>query len=158
MKRGIKGEISAFPVTDILQWIESSRKSGVLLVNAESLDACLCFEDGRMILASDLKRKLAGILDLSEDRIRESFERARAEAMPLFGLLMGGDDAEAMQGALRRGAEDVVIEILRLPGGAFEFIEELPSYLKASPVRLPTGGVMFEAVRRFDELRRSGGA
>ena len=163
MKRGIKGEISAFPVTDILQWIEASRKTGVLFVNAPALNACLCFEDGRLLMASDLKRKLSGILgpSIPEDRVRASLERARAEGLPIIGLLIDGnaaDETEAFQAVLRHAAEDLVIEVLRLPGGAFEFIEELPSYLKSSPVRLPTGGIVFEAVRRFDELRRSGAA
>lgn len=163
MKHGIKGQISAFPITDILQWIEASRKSGVLVVKAEALSFCLCFEDGRLLMASSQSegKRLADILNsgmqVPAEFVRSTLEKARAESAPLIRLLIETSEisADALHEVLRHAAEDVVIEILRLPGGAFEFIEEVPSYMKGSPVKLPTGGIVFESVRRFDEMKRS---
>lgn len=161
MKRGIKGEISAFPLTDILQWIEASRKTGVLLVNGEALNACLCFEEGKLLMASARQRTLAEALNASmgipADLMSSSLKRSRDEGMPLMKLLIDNlyITEDALQSVLQQTAETMVVDILCMHGGAFEFIEELPAYMKGSPVKLPTGFLVFECVRRYDEIKRT---
>jgi hypothetical protein len=47
--------------------------------------------------------------------------------------------------------------VLSWPDGSFEFKEELPSFIPDSPVHLSAVHVVFEAVRRYDEMLRDKG-
>lgn len=161
MKKGIKGEISAFPLTDILQWIDASRKTGVLIVTSGDDSDCLCFEEGKLLLASSRSegRRFGDFLN-SEMQVplevtKGLLDRARAESIPFIGLLIDQKivPEEFMKTALQQTAERVILGILCQQGGAFEFIEEVPSYMKRSPVKLPANFIIFEAVRKYDEMR-----
>lgn len=162
MKKGIKGEISAFPLTDILQWIDASRKTGVLIVTGGDESDCLCFEEGKLLLASSRSegRRLGDFLNtemqVSLDAIQDALDMARTRSIPFIGLLIDQKivPEEFMKAALQQTAERVILGILCLHGGTFEFIEEIPSYIKGSPIKLPTNFIVFESVRKFDELRK----
>ena len=50
--KGIKGQLSSLSITDLMQWIDMNKKSGVLFVSSGEYSKCFCFEEGRLLLAS----------------------------------------------------------------------------------------------------------
>jgi hypothetical protein len=51
-------------------------------------------------------------------------------------------------------AEETIAEVLGWQEGSFEFVEELPRLMLQSPVKLNTSFVVFESVRKYDELSK----
>lgn len=162
--KGIKGELGSLPFTDLMQWIEMNRKSGVLFVSRGGSDGeaskCFCFEDGKLLLASsnsdggrfgDFLSK-EGHINIGE--IEKAVDMSLKEGIPLITHLTrsGIIPEELMTVAIQQLAEETIAEVLGWHEGSFEFVEKLPRLMAESHVRLHTSHVVFESVRRYDEL------
>jgi hypothetical protein len=175
--KGIKGELGSLPFTDLMQWIEMNRKSGVLFLSkggsrGESgggASKCFCFEGGKLLLASsnseggrfgDFLSK-EGHINIVE--IEKAVDVSRKGGISLITHLTSNRiiPEELMTVAIQQLAEDTIAEVLGWHEGSFEFVEKLPKLMAESPVRLHTSFVVFESVRKYDELSKrteTGGA
>lgn len=163
--KGIKGELSSLPITDLAQWIEINKKTGVLFLKSEGKEvetsSMICFKDGSILLASinEDGRRFGDFL-MSDAHvpiayIEETLERCRTGGDFISSLTETKSvPAEFMKVAIEHLAESVIMDVLSWPGGSFRFIEELPKFLNGSGVRLNTSHIVFESVRKFDESKR----
>jgi hypothetical protein len=163
--KGIKGQLSSLSITDLVQWIEMNKKTGILLVSYSEQSICFCFKAGKLLLVSS-KTPGARFGDflvkeghLSADAIREVIATSHAEGASFIANLVQKKllPKEFLTASLRILAENNIIEILSWPDGFFEFLEELPPIVADSPVNLNAGFIVFEAVRKYDEVLKTKG-
>ncbi|GAB4387479.1 MAG: hypothetical protein Kow0025_01290 [Thermodesulfovibrionales bacterium] len=169
--KGVKGELGSLPFTDLTQWIEVNRKSGVLFL--ESVPSgepgqssrsrrCFCFGEGKLLLAASDSEGgrfgdfLARHWGVDASKVRSAVREAMREGRSFIALLTerGLISAEAASEAVQRTAEESIMDVLSWEGGRFEFLEGTPRVMAGSPVRLNTGFVVFESVRKRDEKSR----
>lgn len=157
--KGIKGQLSSLSITDLMQWIDMNKKSGVLFVERDGSSKCFCFEEGRLLLASS--REAEGRFGdfivregyLPPDEIRQAVHAGRQEGRSFIGYLVDNKKMppEFVKVSIECLAESNIMDILTWEEGSFQFIEELPKLLAESPVKLGVNFITFEAVRKHDE-------
>jgi hypothetical protein len=158
--KGIKGQLDSLPITDLMQWIDMNRKSGVLFVHGENSSKCFCFEEGKILLGSSndasgrLGDFLAGEGHVSMERFTEAVNASREEKVPLIGYLIDSKiiPSEFLKVSIQQLAEDSIMDILSWNEGSFEFVEDLPELFSDSPILLSTNFIVFESVRKHDEV------
>jgi hypothetical protein len=163
--KGIKGQLSSLSITDLMQWIDMNKKSGVLFVENDRSSKCFCFEEGRLLLASakeDAKRFGDFLVKegyLPADAIRQSVRDSREKGRSFLALLIENKQMppEFMKVSIEHLAESNIMDILAWDEGSFQFVEELPAMLSMSPVKLGINFITFEAVRKHDEKKKLAG-
>jgi hypothetical protein len=163
--KGIKGQLSSLPLTDLMQWIDMNKKSGILFFSDGKTSRCFCFEEGKLLLAGGRSpgRRFGDVLAkegaADQAALRAAVNDCRSQGAPLMGYLMERKvvPEEFLKVCIQQIAEESITDILSWEGGTFEFREELPPILQDSPLKLSTNFIIFEAVRRYDELQRQMG-
>ena len=158
---GIKGELSSLSVTDLIQWIEMNKKTGVLFLKSDGKTNCVCFKEGSVLLASSNEdgHRLGDFLmsdaHIPIARVEETLSRCRTGGDFVAALTESkAVPAEFMKVVIEHVAESVIIDVLSWAGGSFHFIESLPKFLDGSGVRLNASHLVFESVRKYDESRK----
>jgi hypothetical protein len=160
---GMKGELGTFNIAEILQFIGSQEKSGMLRLSSKGRTATLCFDGGKIISAKDRRegmrdpfvsylleneilspQEVSKILELKEKDNRDPSEILLSERLM---------DEERLADLLERYTQEVVAEVIKWEGGKYEFsgsIEDMPKDVLARALRLEP--ILMEAVRRKDEV------
>jgi hypothetical protein len=164
--KGIKGNLSSLSITDLMQWIDMNKKSGVLFVSDNITSRCFCFEQGKLLMASSNKEGdkfgeyIARESHVGIDAVRTAVMLSRDLGTSFTSYMIDNKmiPSEFLKVAVQQLAEDNITDILSWEDGSFEFVEELPSLLLDSPIVLNMNFIVFEAVRRYDEiLKKQGG-
>jgi len=161
---GLTGEIKTMPVTDLLQWIETTRKSGIVECRAGTEWKKIFFQEGQIIFASSARdsEKLGRHL-IRRKRIRESdladcLQENRKTGKKLTQILEGRGliSHDDLYGEVTLLIKEILFDLFLWEEGLFQFRDrELPDSL-ISPLALKTGQVLFEVLNRIDEDRRDG--
>jgi hypothetical protein len=160
---GMKGELGTFNIAEILQFIGSQEKSGVLQLSSKGRTATLCFDCGRIISAKDRRegmrdpfvsyllenevltpQEVSKVLELKEKDNRDPFEILVSERLV---------DEERLEELVARYTQEIVVDIIKWEGGKYEFSGTTEGFPKESifhPMRLEP--ILMEAVRRKDEV------
>lgn len=157
--KGIKGQLSSLSITDLMQWIDMNKKSGVLFVETDGSSKCFCFEDGRLLLASSRESdgRFGDFLVregyLPPEEIRQAVDIGKKEGKSFIGYIVDNKKmpAEFVKVSIEHLAESNIMDILAWEEGSFQFVEELPGLMTESPVKLGINFITFEAVRKHDE-------
>lgn len=160
--KGIKGQLSSLSITDLMQWIDMNKKSGVLFVSSDEQNKCFIFEEGRLLLASaredgdrfgDFVQK-EGYMNL--EGLQSAVKEGQAEGRSFIGIMIEKKimPDQFVKVTVEHLAEKNIIDILGWEEGSFQFIEELPKLLSKSPVKLGINFITFEAVRKHDEVMK----
>jgi len=159
--KGIKGQLSSLSITDLMQWIDMNKKSGVLFVSSDDKSKCFCFEEGRLLLASSREEggrfgdfvQNEGFINL--DGIKSVVNDAKTEGRSFIALMVDKKilPEEFVKVTVETLAEKNIVDILSWEeDGSFQFVEELPKLLTQSPIKLGINFITFEAVRKHDEV------
>ncbi len=160
---GMKGELGTFNVAEILQFIGSQEKSGVLRLSSKGRTAILCFDGGKIVSVKDRRegmrdpfvsyllendiltpQEVSKILELKEKDNRDPCEILLSERLM---------DEERLADLIERYTQEVVAGIIKWEGGKYEFsgcTDEVPKDTMARAMRLEP--ILMEAVRRKDEV------
>ncbi len=160
--KGIKGQLSSLSITDLMQWIDMNKKSGVLFVTTDEQNKCFIFEEGRLLLSSareegdrfgDFVQK-EGYMNL--DGLKAAVRDGKDEGRSFIGIMIDKKvmPEQFVKVTVEHLAEKNIMEILGWEEGSFQFIEELPKLLSKSPIKLGINFITFEAVRKHDELMK----
>ncbi|NOY52822.1 MAG: DUF4388 domain-containing protein [Deltaproteobacteria bacterium] len=161
---GLTGEIKTMPLTDLLQWIETTRKSGIVECRAGTEWKKIFFQEGQIIFASSAREseKLGQHL-IRQERIRESdligclheneqTGKKLTQILEDRGLISHDD----LYGEVVILIKEILFDLFLWEEGLFQFRDrELPDSM-ISPLALKTGQVLFEVLNRIDENRRDG--
>ena len=158
----IQGPLHELGLTDLLQLIHLSRKTGTLTVRSarSSLTAELEFERGAVVgaRAPGEAPRLGQLLMRAGQVTPRQLERALAEQRLGSGRRLGailveseGVAAEEVERQLRFQVEETVFDLVRWSEGEFHFEEGAVEDHGPVVLRLPTEGLLLESLRRMDE-------
>ncbi len=150
------------PVYDLLQWLEANRKTGILNITWTETSKTFYFQDGEIIFVSSQKRGqrfgefLVSAGHLTKEELRAALEGSAIEGICFTEYLLKNNvfSPDTLRDMLSRLAQQILIELFSSTQGSFSFYTPLPEIVKNGPVRLCTGHLIFESVRKVDELKR----
>jgi hypothetical protein len=143
------GDIASYPLPDLLQWLDGTRKSGALHLVGEGGERKLFLEEGVVVATSSAGQweRLA--------RVMEHGEEAKGAAV-LLALRSHALDG-ALASAVRQLAEEEIlgalIDFTATPTGRFHWSEDGDrGDDEWVQLELPVRHLLLEALRRLDEL------
>lgn len=147
------------PLVDLIQWADNSKRSGTLILNQYGRQKKFYMQDGKIIFiwsnceGEHFGNFLKNQSNVSQDELDKAFADSEYLGLPFIGYLLAEKilSEEQLEDILRQAAEVVLTTALKWDTGIFEFIDDLPSFVLNSPVRLNSTQVLLESVRRFDE-------
>jgi hypothetical protein len=147
---------------DLLQWLQSAKKTGVLRVASGATMRRIYFKDGNIIACSSNEpRLLLGQFMLANGRLEEAtlqeFMKLQERSGTNLGRLLvdaGRISEEELQFMLTAKAEEVLFGILEQEQGNFRFEDDQHPPADSMSVDLNVQTVLMEGVRRLDELGR----
>ncbi|MDP9150884.1 MAG: response regulator [Myxococcota bacterium] len=168
-ENALSGDMGVIPIGAVLQLLQVEAKSGVLMVTDGEVEVTIALRAGLIEL---VYARGAG----TEFRLgRYLVEHGLVSPADIDGLLGGGASSTAqpphkvlgdlllesgrvsraqLNDALTRQSSELVYDVLRWPGGRFEFrCEPLPPLAVSARLGLPVASVVMEGFRRVDEWR-----
>ncbi len=143
------GDIASYPLPDLLQWLDGSRKSGALHLVGEGGERKLFLEQGVVIATSSAGQweRLARVMEHGEE----------ASGAAVLQALRAHAPEGALRQAVQQLAEEEVIGALidftATPTGRFHWTEDTDrGDDEWVQVELPVRHLLYEALRRLDEL------
>lgn len=158
----ISGSFEGMPPLDLLQWIASFRKNGVLSVASEKETRNVFFLNGNIVgvISSRAKDKLGALLLRKEIITEEDLLEIRDDQVmrqtQIGKILLKAKKItnEKLQDALSDQALEIIFELISWKEGEFVFDER---DLKESENLVPpilTNNILLEGTRRLDEWDR----
>lgn len=147
------------PLSDLIQWIETSRHSGTLMADNQETSRHFYFQDGKLIFVwSDNEgERFCGELQkqmgLTPEQINETMAQAQRLGLSLVGLLScnEGIRIEKLSGIMSKLAERSLSKTLTWKTGQFHFADHTPAAVLSSPVSLHTSQILLESAIQLDE-------
>lgn len=170
------GDLEQLPIVDVIQLLNSTRKSGILLVKGRKGESQLVFKDGYIVSANHLNSSvrigqvLAEMGFVSQQQIEAALQKQQATTAnrrPLAIMLieMGILSEQDAFRALQRLIEITLVEILTWKRGTFtldHLRDTVECDFKYYPERMNhevnvnTQSILMDALRIFDERKRDG--
>jgi len=162
---GIAGNLATMSVVDLLQFLETGQKSGVLRVSRESVTKEIFFEKGSIIgsTSTDPKEYFGQFLlhygKIDESQLRLALENQRKQPQVPLGrilLSMGILNETEMMELLRLRALEIMYELFLWEQADFQFEDQAPPPGNLIRIEIKPTNVVMEGVYRTDEWRRYG--
>ena len=158
----IEGPIRELGLTDLLQLLHLSRKTGVLRVGSDhpARDAEVHFDRGAVVGASAAgdAARIGRLLLMAGRATDGQVDRALAEQARSPGRRLGAILVERegvaradVEAQLRFQVEETVFDLVRWTEGSFRFEETPPEDPGPISIRVATDALLMESVRRVDE-------
>ncbi len=158
----IEGPLHELGLSDVLQLLDLSRKTGLLTVRGGNREhpAVVRFQRGAVVGAEypGTSRRLGHLLLRAGKITQAGLEAAAVEqrvnpGKPFGSILvqLGSVSEEDVRHQLRFQIEETIFELIRWQDGYFRFEETPPLESDAVAIRLSTESLLMEAVRRIDE-------
>jgi len=162
MQHTVGGKLSIMSLPDIMQWAESNRKTGTLVIRIEGAEKSFYFQEGRLIFVSSQKKgeRLGEFLSrhcrLDVEDIKKAIHESRRLGMPFTGYLISERiiDRNRLEQAIMSLAATVFTDALKAGDGTFEFINSVPHIVLNGPIKLNASYVVFESLKQYDEEQR----
>jgi hypothetical protein len=176
LEMAFTGDLEHLPIVDVIQLMNSTRKSGVLTVKGRKGVSQLVFKDGYIVSASHLNNSVrigqvfVSMGMISEEQLEQVLQKQQldgANRRPLAitlidtGILTEDDAYKGLQHLI----EITVVEILTWKSGKFtldHLTAEVTGNFKYYPekmnneVNVNTQSILMDALRIFDEKMRDG--
>jgi len=158
----LQGELSAFRLPEVLTFLSTSRKSGMLSLASAGKEASLFFQDGALVYAgSNQEAFRLGFVLLRKKKItttqREFIDDLMKREGGRFGQIAIQQKilTEAqLQDFLKVQVSEIVYDAFVWDGGQFSFEQHasVPPY--AVTISIDLGNLIMEGARRIDEWER----
>lgn len=167
----LSGDLSIIPIGAILQLLQIEAQSGVLVVTGQNIEVTIIIRQGLIDLVqargAGLEFRLGryfvelGLVTPDDiDRLLgnpHGVHAASGSGRKLLGNLLvdaGRVTTDQLRDALSRQSSELVYDVLRWPGGRFEFRHEpAPALAESARLGLPVASAVMEGFRRVDEWR-----
>jgi putative nucleotidyltransferase with HDIG domain len=162
LMRTIYGNLSLMPVMDIIQWADNSKRTGTLTLFQGDSQKKFYLQDGQIIFVwSDCEgERIADFLQfetvVSQKKLNEVLSDSEMLGLPFVGYLYSEKiiSKPRLEEILKLVVEAALLSALSWETGTFEFIDELPGFVRNGPVKLSSTRVLLESVQKFDESRQ----
>lgn len=159
ISRSIEGSLSLMPLSDLIQWIENSRRSGTLIAINENCSRRFYFQDGSLIfLWSDIQgerfcEEIHRETGLPIPHIEDSMQKAEKLGISFMGYLSSenGVPIEQLSKMMTSLSERAITSSMTWKTGQFRFYDFLPAPVLYSPVILRPSQLLFESAIEFDK-------
>jgi hypothetical protein len=168
----LSGTFDTMELSDLLQWVHATSKTGTLSITVDTGDNYLVFKKGDLVamgsddpLALDITQVLLKKKLITEDQIKGLGAEISCNA-PLAELLVEKKIVEpkVIDQAQTEHALEIILDLFFQTEGSFHFTTERPSQHLLSPMEIPQANyflspismpqVVLEAMRRLDEWNR----
>lgn len=158
----IEGPLRELALTDVMQLLHLSRKTGTLSISAEGVarPGLIHFDQGFVVgvrsagEGSRLGRLLVMAGKATMGQVNAALQLQTEDPPRRMGALLvdtQGVAAGEVKRQLRFQVEETVFELVRWRDGYFRFEETEPLDAGAIAIRIPTESLLMEAMRRADE-------
>ena len=158
----LSGDLSTMPLPDLLQWMASAAKTGMLRVERKKLTRWIQFDQGCVIGCSsdDPPQRLGQFLLSRElitaDQLRQALELQETTGKHLGMTLveMGFLSSDSLAQHLEAKAEETIYSIFDWTGGVFRFDPEEQPNKDVFTVNLQVQVILLRGMKRFDDMQR----
>lgn len=159
---GITGNLETMQLSELLQWLSQSKKSGTLVIDDSRVEKKVFFRQGRVISSSssDPQEYLGQFMvsrgHITSEELTGAIQMQQKTGMLLGKILVsiGAIEEREVHRLLQIKAEESIYDIFAWEEGQFEFLDgELPT-LEMIPISLDVTGLVMEGARRVDEWNR----
>jgi hypothetical protein len=156
---GLSGNLKTMGLSDLLQWLGHSQKTGTLLLTGVEVEKSVLFEQGYIIAtSSNDPREYLGQFLVNYGYITEEELRKAVEVQQEFNMLLGkilvmidAISEEELQKLMRLKAEETIYDVFMWDEGDFTFIEDFLPEIKMVPLQLEVTRIIMEGLQRSDE-------
>ena len=149
-------------LSELLQWLSMSKKTGTLVVDNGRVQKQIFFEDGRVIssASTDSREHLGSFLVshgfISEEELTQAIKMQESNKMLLGKILttVGAISEPDLHRMLRLKAEEGIFDVFTWTEGDFRFLDnKLPPAANMVPLSLDVAAIVLEGLQRLDEWR-----
>lgn len=160
MEAQLTGNIRFMSLPDLLQWLESNNKSGELTLSGKGFSQSFYFEDGSIIFVSSSKegQRFGEVLakggKLGEMEVELALVESQKRGVCFTQHLIEENklSKDVLTENLLQLAEIILMETVSQPDCRFDFREVLPDVLSKGSIRIATGRLIMNSLRKMDEL------
>jgi len=159
---GISGNLKTMQLSELLQWLALSQKTGTLVIKGRDTQKRLFFQGGRINFTSstDQREYLGQFLVshgyITEGELKKAME-VQEESKILLGrilLMINAISETDLLRLMKRKAEESIYDVFLWEDGTFEFVEGAQPDLKMVPLSLDVTSIILEGLHRYDEWKR----
>lgn len=158
----VRGDFSVMPLTDLLQWIDLSKKTGTIHVSNRDVEKKIYFENGAIIFVSSTKdgERLGEYLHkgsyLEAGKIKSALLQSQTMKVPFTKRLIElqyFSEAD-LTGIITRHAKEILLDVIVWHDGTFQFIQdELPAIVLRGPISLNTSKLIYDVFRELENKK-----
>ena len=146
-------------IPDLVQWIETSRCSGTLMLSQHSSEKRFYFQNGEMIFVwSDKEGErfwdyIECETGKSVNELKESIKDTGKLETPLLSYIVKEQiiDKERLESIIMAILKTALTDALKWETGIFEFIDVLPTEVLNGPIKISSSSVLMDSLVQFDE-------
>jgi len=158
----IQGTLKTMSLTDLLQFLAASRKSGTLKFDRGNISKQVYFENGMIVgsKSNDPREYLGQVLlhygKVDESQLQAAREVQRASGARLGEVLVqqGFMTEDEVLGILKTRTLDAIYDLFVWNEGEFEFYDDEPLPADMILIEVEPTNVIMEGIYRLDELAR----
>src|SRR5262245_24246989 len=156
------GTLSTMPVADLLQWLGSSRSTGILTLERNKVTKRFVFRAGHVIACSTsepselLGHFLVSRGKIGEDMLRAALARQEQSGGHLGGILveLGALTSAELTGNLVAKAEETIFSLFDMDEAVFRFESgDISAEVVTFPLELRVEDILLHGLQRIDEMR-----
>jgi hypothetical protein len=152
------GDLFSFPLPELLQWLDSSRKTGCLRLSWEGGERKLFLKDGSVVATSALGlwERAARLLELGKvstaNEVMATFQEIRRGAHAVATFVQHNLEPQVVSTFAREELYGAVVDLTQADDGEFHWGEDDdPTGNEWLPLELSLRALVFEALRWLDE-------
>ena len=159
---GITGNLETMQLSELLQWLSQSKKTGTLVIDSGTVEKRIFFDQGRIIssASTDPKEYLGQFMVsqgyITDEELTGAIQMQEKTGMMLGKILVsiGAIQEEDVHSLLRLKAEESIFDVFTWSAGSFEFLDGAMPQYEMIPISLDVTGLVLEGARRLDEWTR----
>lgn len=158
----VNGDMRVMTLTDVMQWVDMSQKSGVLTLSYEDISRTIYLHEGNIVFTSSTQSgsRLGDVLInagvITEKQCINALNESQKLEIPFTAYLidLGLVDKDRLEEVIRQFSEFIIVNAIKWNGGFFEFSDELPSTILNGPIKINVSAILFNSVKVVDESER----
>jgi hypothetical protein len=152
----LAGDLSGFPIPDLIGLVHQSRVSGMLTVRSGRISRFVTFKDGEVRSASSeapgerIGEVALRLGHINRDQLEEAlaFDRPLGKALVERGLLSAND----LWKCFHEQVTTIFHAILMSPDGVFWLTDSVDPERPGIPLSMSTQSLLMDGIRRIDEM------
>lgn len=159
----IAGNLKTMELSELLQWLSVSKKTGTLQVDDGKVQKQIFFQGGRVIssASTDPNEHLGAFLVshgfITEMELAQAIKMQASNKMLLGKILttVGAIAEQDLHRMLRMKAEEAIYDVFTWKEGDFRFFDQkLPDTNTMVPLSLDIAAIVLEGMQRLDEWKQ----